>query len=108
MKKTLIVNIIIVVLFLVFDPLLNFCGELADTYSLGGEMVLGMIVPVIFVMFVTVVLCSTIYSIYKSIANKDIKYFFPVLVFVVGIIVYMFISNSESFWIRLISYYMNQ
>ena len=107
MKKLILTNIIVVVTFILFDPLLNYLGEWADTYNLGAEMVLGMLTPLLFGFFVLLSLGLTLFSIIKSITNRDIKQLIPITVFVIGIIGYMFISNSNSFWVGLVNYYIN-
>ena len=107
MKKVILTNIIVVITFILFDPLLNYLGEWADTYNLGAEMVLGMLTPLLFGFFILLSLGLILFSIIKSIANKDIKQFIPIAIFVIGIIGYILISNSDSFWIRLVTYYNN-
>ena len=107
MKKLIITNMIVVVTFIIFDPLLNYLGEWADTYYLGAEMVLGIFTPILFGFFILLSLGLTLISIIKSITNRNIKQLIPITVFVIGIIGYMFISNSNSFWIRLVNYYIN-
>ena len=107
MKKLILTNIIVVITFILFDPLLNYLGEWADTYNLGAEMVLGMVTPLLFVFFILLSLGLILFSVIKSIANKDIKQLIPITIFVIGIIGYILISNSNSFWIRLVNYYIN-
>jgi len=107
MKKLILTNIIVVITFIFFDPLLNYLGEWADTYNLGAEMVLGMVTPLLFGFFILLSLGLILFSVIKSIANKDIKQLIPITIFVIGIIGYILISNSNSFWIRLVNYYIN-
>ncbi len=107
MKKLILTNIIVVITFILFDPLLNYLGEWADTYSLGAEMVLGILTPLLFGFFVLAALCLTLFSVIKCIAKKDVKQLIPVVIFVIGVVGYMLISNSNSFWIRLVNYYIN-
>ena len=107
MKKLILTNIIVISTFILFDPLLNYLGEWADTYNLGAEMVLGMLTPLLFGFFILLSLGLTLFSTIKSITNRDIKQLIPITVFVIGIIGYIFISNSNSFWIRLVNYYIN-
>ena len=107
MKKLILTNIIVVITFILFDPLLNYLGEWADTYSFGAEMVLGMLTPLLFGFFILLSLGLILFSIIKSIANKDIKQLIPITIFVIGIIGYILISNSDSFWIRFVTYYIN-
>ena len=107
MKKPILTNIIVVITFILFEPLLNYLDKWTDAYSLGAEMVLGMLTPLLFVFFILLSLGLTLFSIIKSIANKDIKQLIPVIIFVVGIISYILVSNSNSFWIRFVTYYIN-
>jgi len=107
MKKLILTNIIVVITFFLFDPLLNCLGEWADTHSLGAEMFLGMFTPLLFGFFILLSLGLILFSVIKSIANKDIKQLIPITIFVIGIIGYILISNSNSFWIRLVNYYIN-
>ena len=107
MKKLIITNIIVVITFIIFDPILNYLGEWADTHNLGAEMILGMLTPFLFVFFILLSLCLTLYSIINCITTKDMKQLVPIAVFVIGVIGYMLISDSNSFWIRLVNYYIN-
>ncbi len=107
MKKLILTNIIVIITFILFDPLLNYLGEWADTYNLGAEMVLGMLTPLLFVFFVILALGLTVFSVIKAIVKKDIKQLIPVSIFVIGVVGYMLISNPNSFWIRLVNYYIN-
>ncbi len=107
MKKLILTNAIVVITFILFDPLLNYLGELADTYSLGAEMVLGMFTPLLFGFFILLALGLIIFSINKSISGKDIKQLIPISIFAIGIIGYILVSDSNSFWIRLVTYYIN-
>ena len=107
MKKLILTNIIVVITFIFFDPLLNYLGEWADTYNLGAEMVLGMVTPLLFGFFILLSLGLILFSVIKSIANKDIKQLIPITIFVIGNIGYILISNSNSFWIRLVNCYIN-
>ena len=107
MKKVILTNIIVVITFILFDPLLNYLGEWADTYNLGAEMVLGMLTPLLFVFFILLSLGLILFSIIKCLIKKDIKQLIPVAIFAIGVVGYMLISNSNSFWIRLVNYYIN-
>ncbi len=104
MKKLILTNLIIVISFILFDPLLNYLDKWVDTYSLGAEMVLGMLTPILFVLFIILSLWLTLFSVIRCIANKDWKQLIPVSIFVIGVVGYMLISNSNSFWIRLVNY----
>ena len=107
MKKLILTNIIVISTFILFDPLLNYLGEWADTYSLGAEMVLGMFTPLLFGFFILLSLGLILFSIIKCLIKKDIKQLIPVVIFAIGVVGYMLISNSNSFWIRLVNYYIN-
>ena len=74
MKKIILTNIIVVITFILFDPLLNYLGEWADTYSLGAEVVLGILTPLLLGFFILLSLCLTLYSIVKCITKKDVKH----------------------------------
>ena len=106
-KKLILINIIFISTFILFDPLLNCLGEWADTYNLGAEMFLGIFTPLLFGFFVLLSLSLILFSIIKSIAYKDIKQLIPITIFAIGIISYILVSNSNSFWIRLVNYYIN-
>lgn len=107
MKKTLTINIIIALLFFACDPLLNCLGEWADIYNLGAEIVLGMLTPLLFGFFVVMALCLTVFSVIKAIAKKDVKQLIPISIFAIGLVTYLLVSNSNSFWIRFVNYYFN-
>lgn len=107
MKKLILTNIIVVTTFILFDPLLNYLREWADTYNLGAEMFLGIFTPLLFDFFVLAALCLTMFSVVKCIAKKDVKQLVPIAVYAVGIVGYILISNPNSFWIGLVNYYIN-
>ena len=107
MKKLLLMNIIIILLFFILDPILSLCVELADTYNLGAELALGLMTPLLFAVFVFIALCSIICSVYNACREKNIKHLVPTLVLVIGALVYILVSNNGSFWVELISYYLN-
>ena len=90
--------------FFLFDPLLNYLGEWADTYSFGADMVLGMLTPLLFGFFIFLSLGLILFSFIKCLIKKDIKQLIPVAIFAIGAVGYMLISNSNSFWIRLVIY----
>ena len=52
MKKHLVVNILVSLAFIISGPLLDKCSDWADSFSLGAEMVLGMLTPLLFGFFV--------------------------------------------------------
>lgn len=106
MKKNLMANIIIVISFILLDPLLHFCAQWADTYNLGAEMVLGMTIPVMFAIFILWIISSIAYSLYLCVVRKDIKNIIPILVFVVGAIVYALLFNGNGLWMHVIKYYV--
>lgn len=105
MKKRFVINMIIVAAFFLLEPLLEFCGDWANTYNLGAELVLGMFVPFLFASLVIAALGSALCSIAGSCRSKDIKQILPILVLVIGVIVYIWTSDSESFWIRIVDFY---
>lgn len=107
MKKLFVINIILVASFFLLEPLLEFCGDWADTYNLGAELALGMFVPFLFALLVIAALGSALRSIVGSCRSKDIKQILPILVLVIGVIVYIWTSDSNSFWISLIHFYAN-
>jgi len=107
MKKLIFINAIIVISFVVCDPLINYLAEWADTYSLGAEVVLGILTPLLLGFFILLSLCLTLYSIVKCITKKDVKQLIPIAIFILGVVVYIMISDSNSFWIRLVNYYIN-
>ena len=101
MKKLILTNVIIVISFILFDPLLNYLGEWANTYNLGAEMFLGIFTPLLFGFFVLASLCLTIFSVIKCITKKDVKQLIPVAIYVIGVVGYMLISNPNSFGLDL-------
>lgn len=106
MKKISLINAIVVITFILFDPLLNYLRVWADTYSLGAEMILGMLTPILFIFFILLSLCLVIYSIIRCTIKKDIKQLIPVAIFAIGIITYILFFDSNSFWISLVNYYV--
>lgn len=105
MKKHLVVNTIASLAFIASDPFFAWCGDLADGYSLGAEMVLGMLIPFIFVFFVLFAIFSATVSLYKTVATKDIKQTIPILVLVAFATMYITLSTRDSLWVRIIEYY---
>ena len=79
MKKALLINLIIVVAFILFCILLDFCSRWADTYNLGAEMILGIVTPWIYVFFAFVFFCSTVYLVIIYI--KGVKNFLKKVIF---------------------------
>jgi len=51
MKKLILTNTIVVVIFILFDLLLDYLDKWSDTYSLGAEIVLGLMTHPIFAFF---------------------------------------------------------
>jgi len=106
MKKLILTNTIVVVIFILFDLLLDYLDKWSDTYSLGAEMVLGMVTPPLFVFFVLLFVGLILFSIIKCIAKKDMKQLIPNVIFVIVIVGYILISDSNSFWNRLVNYWI--
>lgn len=104
MKKHLAVNTLVFLSFIVSEPLLTRCGDWADTYSLGAEMVLGMLIPLIFTMFILFAILSVSLALYKAIVTKDIKQTIPILVLIAFITLYITLSTQDSLWVRFIEY----
>ena len=107
MKKLTLININVVVAFILFDLLLNYLDKWADKYSLGAEMMLGMLTPLLFGIFIILAFCLIVFSIIKCVVKKDAKQLVQNVVLVVPAISYIFLSNSNSFWNRLVTYYLN-
>lgn len=105
MKGHIIVNIIASVVFILLDPLLNWCGEWADAYSLGAEMVLGMAIPALLLLFVAFAIFSMSASLYSCVRERDIKYILPLLVLVLCVSVYFVTAGQEGLWVRVWEYY---
>lgn len=105
MKKHLAMNTLVFLAFIVSEPLLTWCGDWADTYSLGAEMLLGMLIPVILFLFFLFAIFSVFVSLYKAVAAKDIKQIIPVLVLVAFVVTYIALSTQDSFWLSVIEYY---
>ena len=107
MKKLVLTNTIVVILFILFDPLLSYLLEWADTYKLGAELALGMLTYLLFGFFILLSLCLISYSIVKCIVKRDMKQLIPITVFFLGIVGYMAISDSGSLWIKLVNYFVH-
>lgn len=105
MKKQLIINVLLCIVFALLDPLLDWCGDLADMYSLGAEMVLGMAIPFVIVLFVAFAVCSVCFSLYNCICKKDVKYTIPTFVLIAFIAMYFRMSSQDNLWIRVLEYY---
>jgi len=107
MKKTLIFTIIISVLFLLSDPFFTFCDDWADIYSLGAEMALGMITPLIFALFISLAFFSVCFSVFMCFRERNAKYLIPILILAVTAVIYISFSNADSFWVRLVNFYLS-
>ena len=105
MKKHLVVNTVVSLAFIISEPLLTWCGDWADAYSLGAEMVLGMLIPVILFLFFLFAICSASLSLYIAVVAKDIKQAIPILVLVAFAVMYVALSTQDSFWVSVIEYY---
>lgn len=106
MKKHLIVNTLVSLACIGLEPLYVWCGNWADTYSLGAEMVLGMLLPVVLALFILFAMFSVALSLYLAIVGKDIKQTLPILVFVVFAAIYLALATKDSFWVRVFEYYV--
>lgn len=104
MKKHFLVNTLISLAFIIFDPFLIWCSDLADVYSLGAEMVLGMLIPFVLFLFILFAIFSVSLSLYKAIATKDIKQTIPTLVLIAFVALYITLSTQDSLWVRVIEY----
>lgn len=105
MKRHLIVNVIVCVGFALLDPILNWCCEWANMYSLGAEMILGMTIPALLVLFVIFAICSICVSLYNCIREKDVKYIVPLFVLILFISVYFVTVDQENLWMSILEYY---
>ena len=105
MKKLLILNILVSLAFIASEPLMTWCGNWADSYSLGAEMALGMLIPVVLFAFILYVIFSISMSLYIAVVKKDIKQIIPILVLIAFAIAYIALSNQDSLWIRVFEYY---
>lgn len=105
MKKTIIFTIIISVLFLLSDPFFTLCGDWADTYSLGAEMVLGIITPFLFALFVLFVFLFVCFLIFMFFREQNAKHLIPIMILAVTAVIYISFSNADSFWVSLINFY---
>ena len=105
MKKHLIVNALVSLAFIISEPIMTWCGEWADSYSLGAEMALGMLIPVVLAAFIIFVIFSVSLSLYKAIVQKDAKEIIPILVLIAFAVIYIALSNQEGLWIQIIEYY---
>ena len=105
MKKHITANTVASLAFIALDPLLTLCGNFADMYSLGAEMVLGMLIPLVLISFVLFAIISVSVSLYKAIIMKDIKQTIPILVLVAFATIYVIFSTKDSLWIRVVEFY---
>lgn len=105
MKRHLIINTLVFVLFIILDPIFNWCCDLADMYSLGAEMVLGIMLPLLFSVFILFTICSIGFSLYRLAVTKDIKNIVPIIVIVVLVTFYLIGANQDSLWVRIFEYY---
>jgi len=107
MKKAILFTIIISVLFLLSDPFFNFCDDWADTYSLGAEMVFGMLTPLLFALFILFIfffICSLLFMCFRE---RNAKFLIPILILAVTAVIYISFSNADSFWVRLVNFYLS-
>lgn len=105
MKKLLLVNTLVSLVFIALEPLYIWCSNWADTYSLGAEMALGMLIPVVLVIFFFFAVFSAALSLYLAVVRKDIKQTIPILVFIIFATMYIALSTQDSLWIRVFEYY---
>ena len=104
MKKHLLVNTLVSLFFILFDPLLTWCDDWADSFSLGAEMALGMLIPLVFTLFILFAIFSVSLSLYKTIVTKDIKQTIPIVVLIAFVTLYVSFSAQDSLWVRFIEY----
>lgn len=105
MKKHLAVNTLVSLAFIASDPFFSWCGDWADVYSLGAEMVLGMLLPLILMLFIFFATGSIFVSLFKAIATKNIKQTIPILVLIAFAVAYIALSTQDSLWVRVFEYY---
>ena len=62
MKKWTITNICVCIMFLMLDPIFALLATWADTNSLGAEMILGIVTPIILLAFIAFGIFSVLTS----------------------------------------------
>ena len=107
MKKTLIFTIIVSVLFLLSDPFFTFCDKWADIHSLGAELALGLITPWMFLSFISCAFFFVGSSAFMCFRERNAKHLIPILILAVTAVVYISFSNADSFWVRLVNFYLS-
>ena len=105
MKKLLMENILVSLAFIVSEPIMTWCDNWADSYSLGAEMALGMLMPVVLFAFILFIIFSVSLSLHLAVVTKDIKQTIPILALIAFAIIYIALSNQDSLWIRVFEYY---
>lgn len=106
MKKHLIINILMSIVFIALDPLFVWCGNWADTYSLGAELIGGMLVPAVLLAFVIFFICSACFSLFRCFKERKAVHIVPLAVLIAFVLLYVFISTENSTWIRVIDFYI--
>ncbi len=106
MKKHLIINILISIVFIILDPLFVWCGNWADTYSLGAELILGMIEPAVLLAFVIFFIGSACFSFIRCFKERKAINIVPLVVLIAFVLLYVFISTENSTWIRVMDFYI--
>ena len=102
MKKHLAVNTLVALAFIISGPVLDKCGDWADSFSLGAEMALGMLLPLVLAFFILFTIFSVAFSLFKAVVMKDIKQVVPILVLVGAVAIYVALATPDSFWVSVI------
>ena len=100
MKKTLLFSFLWILLFLISGFALLKALEWAAVHNLGAEMALGLIIPAVFLLFMTFAGIMIVYSVVISIVNKNVKLMLPVVVYILFYISYYAFSNENALWIN--------
>ena len=105
-KKYIIFYSIICILFFIIELLLYALNKWAQGHSLGAEMVTGLFVPFMFIIFCCIGLSSFFVG-YFSITKYYWKAYIPFLIVAGTVLLYVIIPKTEySIWYKVIKLYV--
>ena len=105
MKPIIIFYFAVSILFFISEPITYIVNKWAQMYYLGAEIVVGHIIPVIFLCFCCIGISSFIYGVLK-VKKYKWKSFVPSFIITLSVLIYTVIPHSDyNVWYKVIDFY---
>ena len=98
--------IITIAAFLISEPILMQCITRAQVHNLGAELALGLLCPLLLVLFAVTFCVQILSSLYKFFKTKLARHLAPIAIFAFGIGVYSCFFSANSLWIHIVNFYL--